>query len=823
MKPTIAKVLRVKTWLYAAYLVVASAALLVLIELGLWGLDALSGGSFPPLVESDYPSSADDYVKIAIFGESAAQGHGAEKNFEAVLRDELPRCYPERKFYITNYARPGFTFHGHQAEIAQANIRRYEILLIYAGHNEHHVYLDSTGYFRKPEFKNVRTVRTMPGDDMSLLRRLLDYHSRIYALITRYRQQQLDAAVAQAGGTDVRHFYPEFDREGVLPPAEREKIDAHFRADLEEIAHLAEQYGKHVILMSVPSNESYKPMFSVLNPAIPEEQRKNWQREYSAGLSLYHEGKFSEALEHFQMALAIDPGVAIVHYYTGMAYRAVGNGDESKKHLRLAIDSDGLPIRAPGSLFAIAKAVADKSPNVHFCDMNAIFEKLVDRGYGWDELFVDIQHPSFTGHVAIALGFLGKIAELEPLKNPSNPIAHVDFDTANLRSLVAFYRRQLQISPLDELATAYNRISWFLHGAEMSAYPEDFWKEAERNLAVFYAKYAEVFKAKPWDPKGAAVLQVDPNGLVEMHNNLGMAWANAGKIDQAIENYKKALTLKPDCGEIYNNLGAALARAGKDDQAVECFDRAVHLQPDCADIHNNLGAALAATGKSDEGIKHYREALRLKPDYTKAHNNLGLALADAGQNDEAIEHFREALRLQPDYAEPHNNLAVALAQAGKTDEAIEHLQQALRAQPKYARALYNLGTTLAGQGRTAEAVHSYEQFLQLAPDHVEALNRLAWLLATREPGQGGDPARAVRLAQRAAELVPQEDVQCLDTLAAAYAAAGRFSDAVTAAERAVQLVESAGQTALVNRIQSRLELYRAGRPYREGHSSAAVP
>jgi spermidine synthase len=103
----------------------------------------------------------------------------------------------------------------------------------------------------------------------------------------------------------------------------------------------------------------------------------------------------------------------------------------------------------------------------------------------------------------------------------------------------------------------------------------------------------------------------------------------------------------------------------------------------------------------------------------------------------------------------------------------------------------------------------------MLPDAPEALIELAWLLATHEPAEGGDADRAVQLAQRAREVGGQENAQCLDTLAAAYAAAGRFAEAVITAEQAVQLANSAGQAPLTKLIQARLELYRADRPYRQ--------
>ncbi len=118
-----------------------------------------------------------------------------------------------------------------------------------------------------------------------------------------------------------------------------------------------------------------------------------------------------------------------------------------------------------------------------------------------------------------------------------------------------------------------------------------------------------------------------------------------------------------------------------------------------------------------------------------------------GRIPEAVEQYDEAVRIQPNSAVAHNNLAIALVQQGRPDEAIKH----------------------------------YEQALRLKPDYPEAQNGLAWQLAALGPAEGGNPVRAVALAQRACELTGNSDVTCLDTLAVAYAAAGRFNDAITTA------------------------------------------
>jgi len=200
-----------------------------------------------------------------------------------------------------------------------------------------------------------------------------------------------------------------------------------------------------------------------------------------------------------------------------------------------------------------------------------------------------------------------------------------------------------------------------------------------------------------------------------------------------------------------------------------------------ARTHDLLGVAFGRTGRVQEAIAHFAEALRIRPSYAQAHNNWGNTLLQAGNVQDAIGHYEQAVRLRPDYVEAHNNLGVALQQTGKVPEAEEH----------------------------------YEQALRIQPDNPIAQSNLSWLLATRVPAQGGDPARATALAQDLCRQTGNRVAPYLDTLAVAYAADGRFDKAIATAQQAIELARSAGQIQLISAIEGRLELYRAGRAYRE--------
>jgi Flp pilus assembly protein TadD len=231
--------------------------------------------------------------------------------------------------------------------------------------------------------------------------------------------------------------------------------------------------------------------------------------------------------------------------------------------------------------------------------------------------------------------------------------------------------------------------------------------------------------------------------------------------------------------------------------------------------HNNLGLALAAEGKLPEAIQHFEQARQLKPDYAEAYNNLGFALATEGELPEATQDFEKALQLKPDYAEAYNNLGLDFAVQGKLSEAVQDCERAVQLRPDYADAHNNLGFALASEGKLSEAIQEYERAIRLKPDYVEAINNLAYLLATSQNAALRNGSRAIALSQRANQLTSSANPVVLGTLAAAYAEAGRYPEAVETANRAIRLARDAGNSNLIGTLASQLELYKShGEPRR---------
>jgi tetratricopeptide (TPR) repeat protein len=304
-------------------------------------------------------------------------------------------------------------------------------------------------------------------------------------------------------------------------------------------------------------------------------------------------------------------------------------------------------------------------------------------------------------------------------------------------------------------------------------------------------------------------------GYPEDHNNLGVALLRKGQVDEAVVHFQKALEIRPDYAEFHNDLGIALVQKGQVDEAMAHYQRAIQLKPDFADAHGNLANILAKKGQFAEAIVQYQQAIQLNPDYAEAHYNLGVVLGVQGQLDEAIEQYRKAIQLKPDYTDAHGNLANVLATQGKLDEAVKEYQRLLELAPNSAQAHFRFGQVLQARRNFPASAAEYQKALDLDSRHLAAHLSLAWVLATCPEASLRDGNKAVELGQQAEQLAGGESPQILDTLAAAYAEAGRFGEAVETARRALNLPATKNNQPLADAIQTRLELYETHSPYRE--------
>jgi len=360
-------------------------------------------------------------------------------------------------------------------------------LLIYAGNNEANNYLDDSGYFRKIQYRNNKTLA--PFKKENNLSHFLESKSRIYCLIKKAHNKFVKPYVKAMRRNYYRYWrFEEFESTRVLPEDEIVKISINFEKEIEEIAGLARKYAKHIIISNVPTYETWKPFFSVKKLDLAKEDVELFEKDYDFGLLYYNQKDYKKAKEYFLKAYEIDGHVAILNYMIGYSYLTIGDTKRGHQFLIRGIDDDGYPIRALSPLSNIAKKISDKYDNIHFIDTIKNFQDLSDSTTTYKELFYDLQHPSLLGHIIIAYNFLNKIAEVEPDKFNYFQYNYFELNSADFNSLLKHYKKQLNIDDNEESWDALMIARWHISMAALSAYPDAFLNFAKDNIHLFFEK-----------------------------------------------------------------------------------------------------------------------------------------------------------------------------------------------------------------------------------------------------------------------------------------------------------------------------------------------
>lgn len=306
-------------------------------------------------------------------------------------------------------------------------------------------------------------------------------------------------------------------------------------------------------------------------------------------------------------------------------------------------------------------------------------------------------------------------------------------------------------------------------------------------------------------------LDVVPDNT-QAHLFMANTLLRSGKLDEAIPHFAEAVRIIPNEPFNMTDYGHALLDVGRIDEAAIQLQRALSLEPGFADAHFFLGVARLKQGQYSEAVLNLERALARNPVLTKAHLHLGEAHAGLKQWMAAITHLQKWLQIDPRSTEAMTQLAQCYYSLGNAVAAKETLQKAIDIEPNNPYPMAIKAQMEAWEGDVATAIALYDRALAMHPGYVEAANNLADILAVHPDEKFRDGARAVQLAELAAKARLMQDPVSLDTLAAAYSAVGRYTDAVRTVESAIALAQKAGSAAFVEHLQARRALYAASKP-----------
>jgi protein O-mannosyl-transferase len=245
------------------------------------------------------------------------------------------------------------------------------------------------------------------------------------------------------------------------------------------------------------------------------------------------------------------------------------------------------------------------------------------------------------------------------------------------------------------------------------------------------------------------------------------------------------------------------------------LQRAVEVEPGNSVARVMLGNAFLERRQFEGALREFQAATRLRPDYPDAWVRAGTVLIEQGKPADALPYLLQAAQLAPGWPEVQRRLGQALMRQGRRAEARAVYQNLARMMPATAEARRDLADMLGEGEQFAEAVQYYQEALRLKPDFAPVLNNLALLRASCPEAEFRNGPGAVQLAETACRLTQRRDPSFLGTLAAAYAEAGRFPDAIRTIQEAMSVAKASGASAFLPSQAKMLEQFRAGKPYRQ--------
>lgn len=261
----------------------------------------------------------------------------------------------------------------------------------------------------------------------------------------------------------------------------------------------------------------------------------------------------------------------------------------------------------------------------------------------------------------------------------------------------------------------------------------------------------------------------------------GYIYRIKGDFESAIEDYNKLIELRPDNADGYCDRGIAYSRTGEFTRAIQDFNKAIQLKPNLADTYNGRGLTYHQMNEVDLALQDFNKAIELRPDFAKAYNNRALVYQDKGDADKTIEDTSKAIEFQPNLSHAYNNRGNAYVRKGITSLAIKDFNKAIHLNPELAEAYCNRGVAYENRGEFERAIEDYTKAIELQPDYAVAYNNCGVVY-----NKMGRIELAIENFSKAIEINPKS-ANAYSGRGHAYAVKGEFDRAIVDHNMAIKL------------------------------------
>ena len=325
----------------------------------------------------------------------------------------------------------------------------------------------------------------------------------------------------------------------------------------------------------------------------------------------------------------------------------------------------------------------------------------------------------------------------------------------------------------------------------------DYWKDPEtffkrtlefapdsgnsyNNLGLIYADEGKLTEALSNLNKAIELAPNDPNND-KAYNNRGNIYNNNGNYTKAISDFSKAIELNPTLAQAYSNRGSAYNKEGNYAQSILDLNKALELNSNSPESYNNLGNTYSSKSNYTDAILNYNKALELKPNYFEAYNNRGNVYNNKGEYAKAILDFNKAIELKSDYPLAYNNRGSAYNSNGNYAQALLDYNKAIELDPNLAQTYFSRGMFYCKKESYDLGLLDLNKAIELNPNYSEAYNNRGNIYDIK-----GNDTKAILDYSNAIKIDPNY-AQAYFNRGSVYNSKGKYYQAVLDYNKALEL------------------------------------